>query len=207
MHEGAAAATARPIQYATHGEIRIQQHDAATFRRVHEQRAELALIEGAQRRRVEDQRIDARVGQRVSRQVVGVERDRVKAFELHRVARHDTQAQHRGLRLRNADITPLRRCGRRYGAHRHLFGRFDRHLQPHDPAGFEVDVRAHDLAAGRDLERRSRCNVGAQANVDFRRPARSGPAIPRGRRFQVDARLGDHVRHAAKRKPQEPWPA
>ena len=195
------------VQHAAHAEIRVQQHDAAAFRGVREQRAELPLIECAQRRRVQDERIDARVGRRVTRQVVRIERDRVKAFEVDRVAGHEAHAEQRGLRLRNADVAPLRRCGRRSGAHRDLFGRVDRHLQPHDSAGLEVEVGAHDLAAGRDVERRSRCNVGAQANVDFGRPARTGPAVPRGRRCQVDARLGDRVRHAAEREPQKPWPA
>ncbi len=64
VHESATAAAPRAIQHTAHGEVRIQHHDAATFRGVYEQSAQLSLIECAQRRLVEDQRIDARVGQR-----------------------------------------------------------------------------------------------------------------------------------------------
>jgi len=128
----------------------------------------------------------------------------VKSFKVDRVAGDDAYTEQRRLGLRDADVTPLRRCDRRSGAHCDFFGRIDRHLQPHDAAGRKVELGAHDLAAGHDVERRPRCNVGAQANVDFGRPSRTGPAVPRGRRCEVDARLGDRVRYGAEREPQRP---
>ena len=69
-HDRAGPAASHAVQHAANAEIRVQQHDAAAFRGMREQRAELTLIERAKRRRVQDERIDARVGGRVTRQVV-----------------------------------------------------------------------------------------------------------------------------------------
>ena len=89
----------------------IENDQATAVGRVGDQCAELALIEGSQGRRVDDQRVDARIGRCVAWQIVGSECDRVKAFERDELARRQREAEQGRLGLRKLHLAARRRSG------------------------------------------------------------------------------------------------
>ena len=109
-HQHARAAARRALEHAPRAGIGRHQRDAPAGRGVPDQRTELPWLERAAASAASsDERVDARVGGGVARQVGGDERDRVEALETRGLCAREAHAEQRRFGQREGVLAPLAR--------------------------------------------------------------------------------------------------